>query len=214
MIRRIAKGVGIVLAALLALVVIGYGASSVARVQVRELAAPTGPSAVGRVELALTDATRVDPFSSDGRPRELAVWIWYPAAKGGAGAAAPYLPKTWADAANNVNGELRDVCVSGGKVVADVAGGRTIDAAGMVVFPGGVDVHTHVAGAALNFARGLIPEQHRNAHPIVRNAVRRAGVGGRQRAEGKDAQNCTRVAAPGGRRDRDLGLRRGAGGRD
>ena len=32
------------------------------------------------------------------------MWIWYPAAKGSAGAAAPYLPKTWADAANNVNG--------------------------------------------------------------------------------------------------------------
>ena len=24
---------------------------------------------------------------------------------------------------------------------------------GMVIFPGGVDIHTHVAGAALNFAR-------------------------------------------------------------
>src|SRR5262245_18534209 len=82
------------------------------------------------------------------------------------------------DPTNGVDGEVRDVCVSGGKVVASVAGGRTIDAAGMVVFPGGVDVHTHVAGAALNFARGLIPEQHRNAHPIVRNSVRRAGVGG------------------------------------
>ena len=35
-----------------------------------------------------------------------------------------------------------------GRIVADVEGGRTIDATGMVVFPGGVDVHTHVAGAA------------------------------------------------------------------
>lgn len=82
------------------------------------------------------------------------------------------------DPANGVHGEVRDVCISGGKVVAGVEGGRTIDAAGMVVFPGGVDVHTHVAGAALNFARGLIPEQHRNAHPIVRDAVRRAGLAG------------------------------------
>jgi formylmethanofuran dehydrogenase subunit A len=82
------------------------------------------------------------------------------------------------DPANGVHGEVRDVCVSDGRVVAAVEGGRTIDATGMIVFPGGVDVHTHVAGAALNFARGLIPEQHRNAHPIVRDHVRRAGLGG------------------------------------
>ena len=82
------------------------------------------------------------------------------------------------DPANGVNGEVRDVCVADGRVVAAVDGGRTIDATGMVVFPGGVDVHTHVAGAALNFARGLIPEQHRNAHPIVRDHVRRAGLAG------------------------------------
>jgi formylmethanofuran dehydrogenase subunit A len=82
------------------------------------------------------------------------------------------------DPANGVHGEVRDVCVSDGRIVASVEGGRTIDATGMVVFPGGVDVHTHVAGAALNFARGLIPEQHRNAHPIVRDHVRRAGLAG------------------------------------
>src|ERR671931_463419 len=82
------------------------------------------------------------------------------------------------DPANGVHGEVRDVCVAGGRVVADVEGGRTIDATGMVVLPGGVDVHTHVAGAALNFARGLIPEQHRNAHPILHSRERRAGLGG------------------------------------
>ena len=37
---------------------------------------------------------------------------------------------------------------------------------GMVVFPGGVDVHTHVAGAALNFARGMTPENYRKASPV------------------------------------------------
>lgn len=84
------------------------------------------------------------------------------------------------DPANNVNGEVRDVCISGGKVVADdpAQAGRVIDASGMVVFPGGVDVHTHVAGAALNFARGLIPEQHRKATPIFHSPERRAGIVG------------------------------------
>ncbi len=84
------------------------------------------------------------------------------------------------DPKNNVHGEVRDVCISGGKVVADdpAQPGRTIDATGMVVFPGGVDVHTHVAGAALNFARGLIPEQHRQAAPIIHDAIRRGGLAG------------------------------------
>ena len=82
------------------------------------------------------------------------------------------------DPANGVHGEVRDVCIADGRVVASVEGGRTIDATGMIVFPGGVDVHTHVAGAALNFARGLIPEQHRKATPILRGPGRRAGLAG------------------------------------
>ena len=82
------------------------------------------------------------------------------------------------DPANGINGEVRDVCISDGKVVATVEEGRTIDARGMVVFPGGVDVHTHVAGAALNFARAMIPEDHRRNVPHVRTAFRRGGIGG------------------------------------
>jgi formylmethanofuran dehydrogenase subunit A len=82
------------------------------------------------------------------------------------------------DPANGINGEVRDVCIQGGKIVADVEGGRTIDATGLVVFPGGVDVHTHVAGAALNFARAMIPEDHRRNTPFVRTAHRRGGIGG------------------------------------
>ncbi len=82
------------------------------------------------------------------------------------------------DPANGVNGEIRDVCVCDGQIVADVEGGRTIDATGTVVFPGGVDVHTHVAGAALNFARAMIPEDHRRNTPFARTQVRRGGIGG------------------------------------
>ena len=82
------------------------------------------------------------------------------------------------DPANKINGEIRDICIADGRIVADVEGGRTIDAAGMVVFPGGVDIHTHVAGAALNFARAMIPEDHRRNVPFVRSGVRRGGIGG------------------------------------
>jgi formylmethanofuran dehydrogenase subunit A len=82
------------------------------------------------------------------------------------------------DPANGVGGEIRDLCISNGRIVAEVEGGRTIDATGMVVFPGGVDVHTHVAGAALNFARAMIPEDHRRNAPFPRTAVCRGGIGG------------------------------------
>src|SRR3954454_4949376 len=82
------------------------------------------------------------------------------------------------DPANGVNGVVRDVCVSGGRIVESVEGGRTIAATGLIVFPGGVDVHTHVAGAALNFARAMIPEDHRRNRPMVRNQYHRGGIAG------------------------------------
>jgi formylmethanofuran dehydrogenase subunit A len=82
------------------------------------------------------------------------------------------------DPANGVNGVVKDVCISGGSIVAGVEGGRTIDATGMVVFPGGVDIHTHVAGGALNFARGLTPENQRAAAPFLHAPDRHAGLGG------------------------------------
>src|SRR4051812_50225370 len=82
------------------------------------------------------------------------------------------------DPANNINGVVQDVCIRDGRIVADVEGGRTIDASGMVVFPGGVDIHTHVAGAALNFARAMIPEDHRRSTPFLRTQVLRGGTGG------------------------------------
>src|ERR1700722_13028011 len=82
------------------------------------------------------------------------------------------------DPANGINGVVKDVCISDGKIVADVDGGRTINAAGMVVFPGGVDIHTHVAGAALNFARAMIPEDHRRHKHFVRTLTTRGGIGG------------------------------------
>jgi formylmethanofuran dehydrogenase subunit A len=82
------------------------------------------------------------------------------------------------DPANGIDGQVRDVCISDGRIISQVEGGRTIDATGMVVFPGGVDVHTHVAGAALNFARAMIPEDHRRAAKFLHTPDRRTGLGG------------------------------------
>src|SRR5688572_15834298 len=65
------------------------------------------------------------------------------------------------DPANGVDGLLRDICIVDGRVVDDVpAGGRVIDATGMIVMPGGVDIHSHVASGSVNLARRLLPEEH------------------------------------------------------
>ncbi len=80
------------------------------------------------------------------------------------------------DPANNVNGEVREICVENGRIVSSVAGGRTIDAAGMVVMPGGVDMHAHIAGPKVNTARKMRPEDHR-LDPVRRTSITRSGVG-------------------------------------
>lgn len=82
------------------------------------------------------------------------------------------------DPANGINGQIADVCIVDGKIVADAPGATQIDATGMVVFPGGVDVHTHVAGGAINFARAMTPEDHRRTQAFIRSQSRRSGLGG------------------------------------
>jgi formylmethanofuran dehydrogenase subunit A len=80
------------------------------------------------------------------------------------------------DPANNINGEVRTICIENGRISASVNGGRTIDAAGMVVMPGGVDMHCHIAGPKVNTARKMSPEDHR-LDPVQRTSVTRSGVG-------------------------------------
>jgi formylmethanofuran dehydrogenase subunit A len=82
------------------------------------------------------------------------------------------------DPAHGLDGVVKDICIADGRVVESVDGGRTIDAAGMIVLPGGVDVHTHVAGGAINFARAMMPEDHRRTVAFIRSQGRRSGVGG------------------------------------
>jgi formylmethanofuran dehydrogenase subunit A len=82
------------------------------------------------------------------------------------------------DPINGIDGEVRDVCVQDGKIVENVPPeAKRIDATGMVVMPGGVDIHCHIAGPKVNLARKLQPEDHRfDVHP--RTAFTRSGTGG------------------------------------
>ena len=82
------------------------------------------------------------------------------------------------DPANGIDGEVRDVCLDGGKIVEELPShARRIDASGMVVMPGGVDIHAHIAGPAVNAARKLSPEEHRG-DVLDRTAITRSGTGG------------------------------------
>lgn len=82
------------------------------------------------------------------------------------------------DPANGVDGEIKDICIEDGRVTAAPSSPtRVIDAQGMAVMPGGVDIHCHIAGPKVNLARRLMPEDHRlDPHPGT--AQTRSGVGG------------------------------------
>jgi formylmethanofuran dehydrogenase subunit A len=73
------------------------------------------------------------------------------------------------DPTHNVD-EVRDLWILDGRVIAAPPRGpnkqalkptRVIDAAGDVVMPGGIDMHSHIAGSKVNIGRGLLPEARR-----------------------------------------------------
>ena len=87
------------------------------------------------------------------------------------------------DPANGVDGEVRDICIEDGQIVADMPGGApTLDARGMIVMAGGVDIHSHLASSSCNHARRLLPEEH-SADPAPAPTLQggtapRSGTGG------------------------------------
>jgi formylmethanofuran dehydrogenase subunit A len=82
------------------------------------------------------------------------------------------------DPTNGRRGDTGDVCIRDGKIVASLpSDAPVLDARGLVVFPGGVDIHSHIAGPKVNIGRALRPEDHRH-DPVPRTRVRRSGAGG------------------------------------
>ena len=85
------------------------------------------------------------------------------------------------DPANGVDGRVQDLWVEDGRIVAapvdpNVRADRTLDAAGMVVMPGGIDMHCHIAGPKVNVARKMRPEEKRQAEPVRRTAITHSGT--------------------------------------
>ncbi|VUT27581.1 MAG: formylmethanofuran dehydrogenase subunit A [Candidatus Syntrophoarchaeum sp. GoM_oil] len=66
------------------------------------------------------------------------------------------------DPAQGIDGERMDVAIDGDKFVNDVSSpDMVIDAEGRMVVPGGVELHTHIAGGKVNAGRIMRPEDGR-----------------------------------------------------
>lgn len=64
------------------------------------------------------------------------------------------------DPINGINGERMDICIENGKIVEEVEHAKVIDCSGKMVLPGGVEIHSHIAGGKVNAGRLLRPEDH------------------------------------------------------
>ena len=68
----------------------------------------------------------------------------------------------------NARDEIGDLFVDGGRIVeepADPDGVETYDLTGRIVMAGAIDIHSHIAGANVNFSRLLLTEAHRAREP-------------------------------------------------
>ncbi len=87
------------------------------------------------------------------------------------------------DPRHDIDGVVKDIWIQDGKVIAPptdpgAKADREIDARDMVVMPGGVDMHCHIAGPKVNTARKMMPDDKRTAKPVMRTPFTRSGTTG------------------------------------
>jgi len=82
------------------------------------------------------------------------------------------------DPANKIDCERKDIAIKDGKIVesVDESRAKVIDVKDMLVMPGGVDLHSHIAGSKVNIGRLFRPEDHYKDYE-VKSGVKRSGVG-------------------------------------
>ena len=83
------------------------------------------------------------------------------------------------DPANGVNGEVRDIYVEDGKIVArrpDARVHEEYNLKGRVVMAGAIDPHSHIGGGKMTIARMMLPEDH-IGQEVARTDITRSGVG-------------------------------------
>ncbi len=62
------------------------------------------------------------------------------------------------DPTQGIDGEKMDIFIKDGKIVEECKPEKVIDAGGMVVVAGGIDIHAHIAGPKVNAGRAMRPE--------------------------------------------------------
>jgi len=82
------------------------------------------------------------------------------------------------DPLNDIDGEKKEIHIKNGIFVDKVNGdAKVIDASGMIVMPGGVDIHSHIAGTKVNAGRQFRPEDKLPEFNEKRTKLTRAGTG-------------------------------------
>ena len=82
------------------------------------------------------------------------------------------------DPSNGIDGEKKDIHIKDGVIVDKVnSDAKVIDASGMIVMPGGVDLHSHIAGAKVNAGRSMRPEDKHFEATMKKTKLTRSGTG-------------------------------------
>jgi formylmethanofuran dehydrogenase subunit A len=82
------------------------------------------------------------------------------------------------DPINEIDGEKKEIHIKDGIIVEKVNGdAKVIDASGMIVMPGGVDIHSHIAGTKVNAGRSFRPDDKLEEFNEKRTKLTRSGTG-------------------------------------
>lgn len=82
------------------------------------------------------------------------------------------------DPANGVKGDKGDILIEDGIIVEKLneRKARVIDVSGKIVMPGGIEIHSHVAGGKVNVGRSFRPEDHAR-YVVKKTRLTRSGSG-------------------------------------
>jgi formylmethanofuran dehydrogenase subunit A len=82
------------------------------------------------------------------------------------------------DPTNQIDGQKMDIAIKDGKIVKKVneRNAQVIDASGLTVMAGGVDIHSHIAGSEVNLGRMIRPDDHVK-DVVKKTAITRSGTG-------------------------------------
>ncbi|MDE0309311.1 MAG: formylmethanofuran dehydrogenase subunit A [Acidiferrobacterales bacterium] len=85
------------------------------------------------------------------------------------------------DPINGVDGVVQDLYIDDERIVdrppGDTRIDETIDASGLFIMSGGIDIHTHIGGGKVNIARMMMTEDC-DAHQVTNDGFLRSGSGG------------------------------------